>query len=100
MNESLIALIHDDITWCMESDCPMIDCMRNTINMMNRSGIHSYAMFKGTAECPVSKGLDSCVDGCVYAKECFSKYDDPNDALQELIAKHCDHCMFASIEED
>lgn len=100
MTDGLAAFIHDDITWCMEDNCPVAGCRRNPVNMMDRSGLHSFARFKGTAECPVSVGLDSCIDGCLYAKECFAKHDSPEDALQELIAEYCDDCMFACAEED
>ena len=92
--------IHDDITWCVEAACPVESCMRNQVNMINRTGLHSYAMFKGTAECPISRSLDECMDGCVHAKECFAKYDDPDDALAELEAEYCENCIFSSIEED
>lgn len=68
--------------------------------MIGKSGIHSYADFKGTDECPVSKSLDSCVDGCVYAKQCFTKHDDPSEALEELENEYCDRCIFSSMEED
>lgn len=95
-----IAWIHDDITWCARSECPAINCIRNTANMMNKSGLHSYADFKGTSECLVSVGLDKCMDGCVHAKECFAKHDSPDDALKELTDDYCDNCMFASVEED
>ena len=96
----MFAMFHDDITWCIEDACPMIDCYRNTANMIDRTGVHSYAMFKGTSECPVSRSLDECMDGCLHAKECFAKHDDPDDALRELEDLYCDGCMFASMEED
>ena len=47
------AWIHDDITWCMDESCPVVSCMRNTKNMMDRSGPHSYAMMKDTEDCPI-----------------------------------------------
>ena len=53
MNKDMIAFIHDDITWCMKDNCPIINCMRNKKNMMNPSGLHSYAEFNKTDECPV-----------------------------------------------
>ncbi len=96
----LRAWIADDITWCMEENCPMTSCRRNVVNMVERVGVHSYAMFKGTAECPVSRSLDECIDGCLYAKECFAKHDDPDDALLELEDEYCEKCAFASVEED
>lgn len=94
------AWIHDDITWCIRSDCPVKDCQRNDVNMMDRSGLHSYADFYGTSECSISAGLDRCMDGCIHAKELLAKYDNPDDALSELIELYCDDCMFASSEED
>lgn len=50
---SIPAWIHDDITWCMDESCPIMDCMRNPKNMMDRSGLHSYAMFRETDECQI-----------------------------------------------
>ncbi len=96
----ITAFFHDDITWCAEKDCPVISCRRNPKNMMERIGVHSYAIFKGTDECPVSKKLDSCMDGCLYAKQCFSNRDDPDEALRDLQDLYFDDCMFASLEED
>lgn len=95
-----VAWIHDDITWCIRCECPVVDCYRNQANMMSRTGVHSYADFKGTSECLHSVGLDKCMDGCVYAKELFAKHSDPDSALKELMDKHCDDCMFSSLEED
>ena len=43
----------DDITWCAESGCPVRECIRNTVNMKDRTGLHSYAMFRETDECPI-----------------------------------------------
>lgn len=43
----------DDITWCAKSDCPMINCMRNPKNMRDKSGLHSYAIFRDTDECMI-----------------------------------------------
>lgn len=68
--------------------------------MIDRTGLHSYAFFRGTPECPISTSLDECMDGCRYAKECFAKHDDPDDALRELISEYCEHCAFESVEED
>lgn len=90
----------DDITWCVEDRCPMKGCRRNVANMIDRSGVHSFAEFKGTSECPVCQFLDQCIDGCIHAKECFAKHDDPDCALKELEDKYCDDCMLSSLEED
>lgn len=95
-----ISFFLDDITWCAEENCPVISCRRNQVNMINRVGIHSYAMFRGTAECPISVSLDECMDGCIHAKECFTKHDDPDDALKELMDEYCERCAFSSVEED
>lgn len=97
---NFMSWIQDDITWCIENKCPMTECRRNPINIMDKTGLHSYAMFKGTSECPVSTGLDKCMDGCLYAKECFSRHKDPDDALAELMEEYCEYCMFSSEEED
>lgn len=94
------AFIHDDITWCMEEKCPVISCRRNAVNMMDRTGLHSYAEFRGTTECMISTGLNECMDGCVHAKECFAESSDPDDALKKLIDEYCDNCELSSIEED
>ena len=53
MNEKLMAWIHDDITWCDDASCPMVGCRRNQHNMMDRTGVHSYALFRNTEECPI-----------------------------------------------
>ena len=95
-----IAFLSDDITWCMEENCPMVYCRRNPVHMVSRVGLHSYAFFKGTSECPIGRSLDECMNGCIHAKECFVKYDDPEDALDVLINEYCENCAFASLEED
>jgi len=56
MTEKMIAWMHDDITWCTHSDCPRINCMRNPINMMDRTGLHSYADFRECDECSIYRG--------------------------------------------
>lgn len=48
-----MSFIHDDITWCGNSECPIVNCMRNTKNMKDHSGLHSYAAFWQTEECPI-----------------------------------------------
>lgn len=68
--------------------------------MIDRTGLHSFAIFKGTADCPISQSLDECMDGCLYAKECFAKHDDPDEALRVLVEEYCDGCIFSSAEED
>ena len=96
---SLISFVHDDITWCAET-CPFVKCYRNSENMMDKTGFHSYAWFKGTSECPIGRSLDECIEGCVHANECFAKHDDPDEALRELQDEYCDKCIFSSLEED
>ena len=49
--------ISDDKTWC-SSDCNNIDCHRHPANMLNKQGLHSYADFKGTGECPLEASKD------------------------------------------
>lgn len=49
----MLEWIHDDITWCSDNDCPIINCMRNPKNMNNHAGLHSFANFKETEECPI-----------------------------------------------
>ena len=43
----------DDITWCA-SDCICKDCRRHPSNMQEKCGLHSYAEFKGTRDCPLN----------------------------------------------
>ena len=51
----LRAWIHDDITWCVHNECPMINCFRNPKNMNNHAGLHSYADFRECDECIIYK---------------------------------------------
>lgn len=51
--QDLYDWIHDDITWCADNDCPLMNCMRNPKNMANPVGYHSYALFRNTEECPI-----------------------------------------------
>lgn len=44
----------DDITWCA-SKCDNKECFRHDSNMRNKIGLHSYAEFKGTDTCPLTK---------------------------------------------
>ena len=53
MNEKMKSWIHDDITWCTEDNCPLVNCRRNTKNMWDRTGLHSFASFRETDECPI-----------------------------------------------
>lgn len=43
----------DDITWC-GFDCNFKECFRNPVNMQNKVGLHSFAMFQGTPDCVLS----------------------------------------------
>lgn len=43
----------DDITWC-GSECKNKQCFRNPANMKDRVGLHSYALFEGTEDCPLN----------------------------------------------
>ena len=52
-DNKLLDWFHDDITWCAKPDCPLINCMRNTKNMRDPNGPHSYATFRDTDECPI-----------------------------------------------
>ena len=100
MSASFSNWMHDDITWCSETDCPMRSCQRNQANMISRVGVHSFAVFRGTAECPVSRSLDECFDGCLHAKELFAKHDDPDEAMRVLTDLYCDDCIFSEGAED
>ena len=53
MSNNLLDWMLDDITWCLQNDCPMINCMRNPKNMRDPAGPHSYAAFYETEECPI-----------------------------------------------
>lgn len=44
--------IYDDKTWC-GNECSNIECERNQIHILNKNGLHSYAMFKNTETCPM-----------------------------------------------
>lgn len=52
---NIAAWIHDDITWCMDSSCPVVGCFRNQKNMADKSGLHSYADFRESDECQIYK---------------------------------------------
>lgn len=43
----------DDITWCGDHDCPLINCVRNPKNIRNPNALHSFAAFRLTDECPI-----------------------------------------------
>ena len=44
----------DDITWCA-SKCSATNCFRHPTNMKHKAGLHSYAEFKNTEDCPFSR---------------------------------------------
>ena len=46
--------IHDDITWC-GNNCSHTECERNQANILDKTAWHSYAMFRGTATCPLKE---------------------------------------------
>lgn len=45
--------IHDDITWCADYSCPIINCIRNPKNMSDPHGFHSFSNFRVCDECPI-----------------------------------------------
>ena len=49
--------ISQDITWCM-SECNIQNCYRNPVNMTDKTGLHSFAEFKGTDLCPLKELLN------------------------------------------
>ena len=49
---NLYEWFHDDITWC-SNECSHTECERNQANMLDKSGLHSYALFKNTETCPL-----------------------------------------------
>lgn len=52
--KQLADFMHDDITFCSEENCENTACVRNQKNIQV-PGVHSYANFKGTEECPLRK---------------------------------------------
>lgn len=46
--------IHDDITWC-GNECCNTSCERNLANRLNKEGLFSMALLKGTPACPLYK---------------------------------------------
>ena len=50
---NLYEWFHDDITWC-GNECSYTECERNQTNMLDKTGLHSYALFKDTESCPLS----------------------------------------------
>jgi len=45
--------IHDDRTWCADYGCIITECYRNPNNMRNPVGVHSFAVFRETDQCPI-----------------------------------------------
>ena len=86
----MYSLFFDDITWCVEENCEVKTCRRNPVNMIQRSGPHSYTIFKGTECCP---DIYKCMRSCPHA----NKHDI---TLRELEEIYCDNCAFSSMEED
>ena len=52
--QNFLDFLHDDITWCTES-CDNDSCERNRTRMRNPFGMHSFASFKGTDTCPLTR---------------------------------------------
>jgi len=52
--DDTFAMFHDDITWC-GNECYYTECERNQANMLQKEGLHSYAMFKDTELCPLKE---------------------------------------------
>ena len=49
----LFSMFWDDITWCINgNECDVVSCRRHPANMIDNTGVHSYAEFLGTDECP------------------------------------------------
>lgn len=98
--------IADDITWCAREGCPILTCPRNTCNMRDRTGVHSFAMFRGTRDCPVSERAwrvmdEDCIASCDHAWECFSEnQENIPEALRQLAEQYCDGCPRGEKGED
>lgn len=71
---NLYEWFHDDITWC-GNECSHTECERNQINMLNKSGLHSYALFKDTETCPLKE------------KEMRTEVHLTNEDIENIIAE-------------
>lgn len=56
-------------------------------------------LYDDTSDVEVRLNSNCCVQFCLYAKQCFAENKDMSIALAEL-HKHCDNCIFSSMEED
>ena len=45
--------IHDDITWCGETECENTSCRRHLNNRRQKEGVFTMSMLKGTELCPL-----------------------------------------------
>jgi len=53
------AMIHDDITWCRNSDeCSNTSCERHLMNKISKTGLYSCSNFKNTSTCPLKKNTN------------------------------------------
>lgn len=52
-HQPFVDWLHDDITWCSNTECGFIDCVRNQVNRRNKEGLFSMADFAGTDDCPL-----------------------------------------------
>lgn len=52
--DNLYEWFHDDITWCGD-ECSNTECERNLANRLQKTGLFSAALFKGTEICPLYK---------------------------------------------
>ena len=50
MNE-LFNWFHDDITWCINDECPHTECERNIQNRLTKGGYYSASDFRNTEYC-------------------------------------------------
>lgn len=98
--------IADDITWCAYEGCAVKTCPRNTCNMRDRTGVHSFAMFRGTQDCPMSERSwqlldEDCISSCDYAWDVFkeNRMNIP-EALRILAEKYCETCPRCEKGED
>lgn len=52
---NLYKWMHDDITWCINNECPHTECERNLANRLTKGGYFSASDFRNTDMCPLHK---------------------------------------------
>ena len=52
---NLYEWFHDDITWCINDECPHTECERNIQNRLTKGGYYSAADFRSTEYCLIKQ---------------------------------------------